>query len=357
MQGMDSYADLFEADPDWTAYAQEHGYLKDTTTSPSPTEIDVTAARAEQRVVEGQWAIEHPLESVGYTSRSATAKVRDGGQVNVKLSFPSRLGTTPSSGSIEKLPILFNTHGGGFFKGTHITEEAWLLWPLYKSFSLAVISVEYRLAPECPPPTWTNDSFDVLEQLTTSPSAFLHLFIPPSQQHFQLDTNCLILAGSSAGAAITASLSQICRSHSPLIPVYGVVLNVPVLCDYRHLPSTITSKPDNSYAQCTHTLLSANDMRAVWSLAVPSANLGSEPLISPLLGDLRGLPKQMIFIAGQDPLRDEGLLYAERLREAGVEVKVEVYRGVPHTFSEIWELEATKRFWGDIAEGLGSWLR
>jgi len=62
----------------------------------------------------------------------------------VKVSFPSRFSKT--SGEKEKLPVLFVTHGGGWIQGTHITEEAWSLWPLYEHFDLMVVSVEYRLA-------------------------------------------------------------------------------------------------------------------------------------------------------------------------------------------------------------------
>jgi acetyl esterase/lipase len=97
-------------------------------------------------------------------------------------------------------------------------------------------------------------------------------------------------------------------------------------------------------------------MRAIWDLLIPSATAGSDPFVSPLLGDVTGLPRHSIFVAGQDPLRDEGLAYARKLTNNGVPVQLYVYQGVPHTFAELWELEATQRFWRDLRSAVADWL-
>ena len=131
---------------------------------------------------------------------------------------------------------------------------------------------------------------------------------------FELDVSKLVLAGSSAGAGCAAYLSQHCRDKD--IPIQGVVLNVPVLCDYRHLPSEC-NQPGNSYEQSMHSFLSSGEMRAVWELVIPSAMADSDSMASPLLGDVKGLSKHAIFVAGQDPLRDEGLAYAKKLETEG----------------------------------------
>jgi acetyl esterase/lipase len=137
------------------------------------------------------------------------------------------------------------------------------------------------------------------------------------------------------------------------ITIFGVVLNVPLVCDYRHLPADCTG----SYDECTNALLSSGDMRAVWDLIIPSAyRVGSNPKASPLLGDVAHLVKHLVFVAGQDPLRNEGLAYAKKLQTAGVPVKMHAFPGVPHRFAEFWELNATKRFWRDITGGSREWL-
>ncbi|KAK4942867.1 hypothetical protein LTR10_017443 [Elasticomyces elasticus] len=334
--------DLFTSDPNWAAFAKEHGYLKPSPLPSAPVELDLATNRANQTISEAEWARSHPLSSFGYTSCLTTVKVRDGTEISVKLSYPTR------QQSQTKLPVLFVTHGGGWVQGTHITEEAWLLWPLYSVFDLAVISVEYRLASEHKFPTWMDDSWDVLERLLSDPEIFVSKFQP--QAEISLDAQKVILSGSSAGAGTAAYLSQTCRDKN--IPIYGVVLNVPVLCDYRHLPSDCRT----SYDQCTDSLLSSGEMRAVWDLIIPSATVGADLKASPLLGRVEGLRKHLIFVAGQDPLRDEGLAYAKKLQSAGVNVKLHVFPGVPHSFAEFWELDATQRFWRDIREGLEEWL-
>lgn len=349
---MNSSADLFEADPEWTSYATRHGYLKDPSVQPVlPVKLDLATGRAQQTVSEAEWAEKHPLSSVGYASSLSTIKVRDGVNISVKLSFPSRLSGPSATATKEKLPVLFVTHGGGWIKGTHTTEEAWLLWPLYEHFDLCFVSVEYRLAPENEFPTWMDDCWDVLEQLQSSPEAFMSTF--NTNVIFDLDVSKLMLAGSSAGAGCAAYLSQHCRDKN--IPIHGVVLSVPVLCDCRHLPSECT-QTGNSYEQNTHSFLSSGDMRAVWELVIPSARAGSDPKASPLLGDVKGLSSHAVFIAGQDPLRDEGLAYVKKLEKEGVNVDLFKYQGVPHTFAEIWELRATQRFWTDIRGVIKAWL-
>ncbi|KAK5030375.1 hypothetical protein LTS07_005159 [Exophiala sideris] len=307
--------DLFTSDPNWAAFAKEHGYLKPSPLPSAPVELDLATNRANQTISEAEWARSHPLSSFGYTSCLTTVKVRDGTEISVKLSYPTR------QQSQTKLPVLFVTHGGGWVQGTHITEEAWLLWPLYSVFDLAVISVEYRLASEHKFPTWMDDSWDVLERLLSDPEIFVSKFQP--QAEISLDAQKVILSGSSAGAGTAAYLSQTCRDKN--IPIYD-------------------------------SLLSSGEMRAVWDLIIPSATVGADLKASPLLGRVEGLRKHLIFVAGQDPLRDEGLAYAKKLQSAGVNVKLHVFPGVPHSFAEFWELDATQRFWRDIREGLEEWL-
>lgn len=338
-------AKLFESDPNWAAFATKHDYIKTEPTS--PVKLDIPSNRAGQAVSEQTWGSEHPLSSVGYTSFAANLRVRDGAEVNVKISYPLR------AAGQAKLPVVFVTHGGGWIQGTHITEEAWLLWPLYEQFDLVVISVEYRLAPEHRFPTWVEDSWEILQQVLSAPTQFVSQFQSASAGGFALDIDPtrVILAGSSAGGGIAAVLSQKCRDQN--VPIWGVILNVPVLCDYRHLPVDCVE----SYNQCTASFLSSGEMKAVWDLVIPSETAGSDPTVSPLLGSVAGLPRHIIFVAGQDPLREEGLAYAKKLEKDGaVDVQLHVYKGVPHTFAEFWELDATRRFWEDFRGSLTSWV-
>lgn len=317
----------FESDPDWASFAEKKGYgLK----SP-PYEIpkmDFPAARADQRVGEAEWTKAHPLSSVGYESVDTTVPARDGFQVPVKISRP----VTSRVSADQNLPLLFVTHGGGWVQGTHVTEEAWLLWPLYTDFDFVVVSVEYRLAPDSPAPTYMDDSWDVLTNILAR----------SRELHFDADS--VILTGSSAGGGVAATLSQAALAQN--VKIRGVLLNVPVLCDYRHFPKNDFSY--TSYDECGGAFLSSGEMRAIWDIVVPSPTAGSDPKISPLLGDVTGLPPHVIYVAGQDPLRDEAIAYAEKLEKSGVKTSLVVYQGVPHNFGEFWTIEATQRWWTDL---------
>jgi acetyl esterase len=343
-------SEYFPFDPDWEAFASKAGFPLPSNDIPppgiiEPADIDFTAARPYQAEDDAEWAVAHSLESVGYRSRLMTVKVRDGAEISVKVSSPAT--TRLRVRGNTSLPVLFVTHGGGFVSGSHISEEAWLLWALYKHFDLVIVSVEYRLAPENKFPVWIEDSWDVLEKLFLDSKSFVT----------GLDVICdlqnVILAGSSAGAAISAVLSQMCRDKE--MPILGVILNVPVLCDYRHFPSEEAYA--NSYTQCTETFLGSREMAAVWSMVVPSETFGADPKVSPLLGNTEKLPPHLIFVAGRDSLRDEGIVYAGKLEQAGVAVRLEIYKGVPHNFAHYTELKSTMKFWEDLKTGLNQWVQ
>ena len=344
--------DHFTPDPDWEAFASKHGYPCPSNPGPPSSEpiqpfaMDVTAARIGQAESDVEWAAAHPPEAVGYVAQLITIKVRDGTEISVRISYPGS--TRLREKGTTALPVLFVTHGGGWVQGSHLSEEAWLLWPLYEHFELLVVSVEYRLAPEHQFPVWIEDSWDVLQNLFSPDSSnFSNLGV-------ELDLQRVMLAGSSSGAGISAVLSQMSRDGG--IPISGVVLNVPVLCDCRHFPAGYADKGHlSSYKQCVETY-SSGAMVWVWNLIHPSHSSGSDPKASPLLGNCANLPRHLIFVAGQDALRDEGIAYATKLEESGVLVELEVYGGVPHNFAHYSELKATIRFRENLRAALGRWL-
>ncbi|PVH87526.1 hypothetical protein DL98DRAFT_649167 [Cadophora sp. DSE1049] len=345
-----SISDYFTSDPDWEAYATKHGCPQPSNnTGPlssepiEPLNFDIIQARAGQAEDDIEWAESHPLESVGYTANLTTVKVRDGADISVRISHPTSTRLRQKRVTVP-LPVLFVTHGGGWMQGTHLSEEAWLLWHLYEHFELVVVSVEYRLAPEHKYPVWIEDSWDVLETLLSSKNFIF------SDLDVELDLKKVFLAGSSSGAGISAVLSQMCRDRH--MTISGAIPNVPVVCDYRHFPAEYTTEGQiSSYRQAVETY-SSGAMVMVWNMTQPSELSGSNPMISPLLGDFSNLPQHVVFVAGQDALRDEGIAYATKLNKAGVPVKLEVYKGVPHHFAQISKLTAAARFQKSFRETL-----
>jgi acetyl esterase len=326
---------LFPSAPDWHAYSSDpvHPSLALRTTASPSTPIDVAASRAAQRAEEAAWSAAHSPAFWGYTKASAAVTARDGHSIPLATYTPVDKQTGP-------LATLVVTHGGGFFQGTPVTEERWLLAPLLgRAPWFRVVSVEYRLAPEHPFPKGLEDCEDVLD-----------VVVAGGEEIFGTrDEEALVyLAGSSAGGGIAAALAQRARDKGQRIA--GVVLNVPVLCHPGVFP--VERYEQGSYEQCFGTVLTGEMMRQVWGIYLGEAEEQAKIRASPLLGDARGLPPHVLVVAGQDPLRDEGLAYAEILKEAGVRVELAIYKGLPHIFGEIWDLESTKRFQKELVESV-----
>ena len=328
------YTKYFESDPGWAKFASEHdGYALRTETETLPP-WDYAKDRQEESTSEAEWIKAHPLQDVGYQSHTQHVQVRDGAQIEIKICRSTRVDTE------QLLPLLFVTHGGGWTQGTHVSDEAWLSWPLLQGFDLVTISVAYRLAPEHLYPTFINDCWDVFQNVI------------PRSKELGFDSNKVVFGGSSAGGCIATSLAQ--QAVKADIPVLGVLSNAPITCDPRHFPKD--EYEYTSYDQCKGTLLAGWEMWQVWEMVVPGKDDGKDYRVSPLLGEVKGLPPHVIFVAGQDPLRDEAIAYADKLKKNGVQTTLHIYQGVPHNFGMYWDLDMTRTWWGDIRAGMRSIL-
>lgn len=326
------YAHYFKSEPDWENFSKARDGFELKTEPALVPPLDLDHDRKAQAVDEADWASKHPLEDVGYNTRIEKVTTRDGFEVPIKI-------YRPVGKENDQLPLLFVTHGGGWVQGSFITEEAWLLWALFPLKMFVIVSVEYRLAPEHKYPTYVNDCWDALYDVVGR------------SQHFSFDVKRIFLAGSSAGGSLAAVLAQ--KAMETDLKISGVILNVPVTCHPDYFPKN--EYEYSSYDQCFGTLLGSGEMRQVWKM-VMKPEQGSEWQASPLLGQLAKLPPHLIFIAGQDPLRDEAFAYSEKLKAHGAFVTTHIYQGVPHTFAEFWELEMTRKFQKDLVEGVTALL-
>jgi acetyl esterase/lipase len=96
--------------------------------------------------------------------------------------------------------------------------------------------------------------------------------------------------------------------------VFGQILRVPITCHYDHYPPelNLTSMTSNAHSP----ILSKRSMEIFYDLYNPSDV--TDPSVSPLLSkDFKNLPPAYIQVCGKDPLRDEGLAYADKLEQAG----------------------------------------
>lgn len=231
-----------------------------------------------------------------------------------ELSIPTRDGATIAARlyapAQERLPVLLYFHGGGFTIGSVATHDA-LCRHLSHLSHCAVVSVDYRLAPEHKFPTAANDAWDALQWLAREAGAL------------GLDGTRIAVGGDSAGGTLAIVCAIEARDAG--LPLALQLLFYPGCAAHQDTPSHKTfaegfviGEEQISYF-FNHYVNSPAD-REDWRFA---------PLLAP---DVEGLAPAWIGLAECDPLVDEGVLYADKLRATGVAVDLEIYRGVVHEF-------------------------
>ena len=208
-----------------------------------------------------------------------------------------RVVTPPGAGP---LPTVVHCHGGGWVVGSPATYDV-PVRRLAVDCQVRVVDVDYRLAPEHPFPAGLDDCWAVVSALP-GPVA---------------------VAGDSGGAALAAALTL--RARDAGVPLLAQLLVYPSVSLVRAFPSWRDNarggglEPADSawFADC-------------WA---PPGVDRADPMVSPYeAGSLAGLPPAVVAVAERDPLRDGGLAYAARLREAGVEVTTVLARGQTHLY-------------------------
>jgi len=206
-------------------------------------------------------------------------------------------------------PIVAYFHGGGWVLGGHDSDDP-LCRDLCVRSDAVVISVDYRHAPEDRFPAPADDGFAAVQWIAAHAQ---ELGGVPGQ---------LAVAGWSAGANVAAVVCQTARdAGGPAIT--GQLLLTPVTdCDLAR----------GSYVEnADGYILTTPLMEWFWDHYADPADR-SDPKASPLrAGDLSGLPPAFVVTCEFDPLRDEGIAYAEALEAAGVPVRHLPARGHTHT--------------------------
>jgi acetyl esterase len=226
-----------------------------------------------------------------------------------EAAVPVRIYTPRPSNS--PLPVLVWLHGGGHVVGSLTSYDA-LCRKLALSADCIVVSVDYRLAPEHKFPAGVIDSFAALEWVGRHAADFGgdpgRIAIGGDSAGGNLAAVCAILARDAGGPSLVFQLLVYPRtapdedspSHHALAEGYMLTRKV-ILWFHGHYRSSDSDRQDFRYA----------------------------PLIA---SDLSQLPPTLIVVGEYDPLRDDGIAYAARLRDAGNEVELADYAGMVHPF-------------------------
>ena len=221
-------------------------------------------------------------------------------------------------GSAEPQPALLYLHGGGWTIGSSAESRPFTAL-LAEQASCVVYSLDYRLAPEHPFPQQLNDVGTAWEWL--------------QQHHPRADEVPLMLGGDSAGATLATVVCRRLRDEGQRQPD-GQFLIYPV---------TSTKQQTASYQRYGHGLILTRGKmdyflrHYIGQVKDPAAN----PDISPLhANDLSRLPPTFMGLAAADILHDEGIAYAQALRQAGVPVEMQVFPDMIHAFVNLLAIPA-----------------
>jgi acetyl esterase len=211
--------------------------------------------------------------------------------------IPIRLYRPVGEAPAQGWPCVLYIHGGGWVVGGLDSHE-FITARMARDLSAVVVAVDYRLAPEHVFPAAFDDCL----------AAWRHLH--SHGEAYGIDMSRLAVAGDSAGGNLAAALCVETARTGAAVP-RGQALIYPGLGTDHSLPSY----RDNADAP----LLSAADVEYYLKLYAPDPQSHGDSRLAPLAApSFTGVPPAFVAVAEFDPLRDDGLLYVERLRAAGV---------------------------------------
>src|SRR5438132_527429 len=252
-----------------------------------PPTHELSPAEGRRVFEEGAAALFGPVEEVREVADREVAGV------------PTRI-YDPAPG--ERLPVLVYFHGGGWVIGSVDTHDG-VCRALANRARCRVVSVGYRLAPEHPFPAAVDDCWAVTRWA----------FDQAPQ---------VAVAGDSAGGCLAAVMAL--RARDAGLPLTFQVLVYPVL-DHDFETSSYRANGEGFG-------LTRVGMRWYWDQYLAEGDR-SVPDASPLRApNVSGVAPALVVVCGYDVLRDEGVAYFERLRQAGVPAKLSEYEGMPHGF-------------------------
>jgi acetyl esterase len=206
--------------------------------------------------------------------------------------------------------LMMMYHGGGWVVGNLDTHDE-ACRQFCAGTGAVVVAVDYRLAPEAKFPAPLEDCFAAT------------VWAVANAAELEVDAGRVCVAGDSAGGNLAAAVAMMARDRGgPAIAHQCLIY-----------PVTDRNFETSSYKENAEgPILTRTMMEWFWDHYLADESQAGDPLAAPLHGNLAALPSATVLTAEYDPLRDEGIAYAEALSAAGVEVEHRLYQGMIHGF-------------------------
>ena len=210
-------------------------------------------------------------------------------------------------------PALVYMHGGGWTIFSLDTHDR-VMRELAARAGITVVGVDYALSPEFKYPVALDQVCAVVRHLAASGAAL------------GLDTARIAIGGDSAGANLAVAACLRLRDAG------GAALPIAMVLNYGVFDRV--SSPEAARYGGAGYMLGADEMEQFWRNYLRDERDAGDPLVCPVRADLAGLPPAILVVPECDPLAEQSLRMAERLRDAGVAVELALYEGATHSFLE-----------------------
>ena len=201
--------------------------------------------------------------------------------------------------------MIFFVHGGGYVSGS-CTDHRIHAAKFVKGSDVGALLFEYRLAPEHPFPAALDDTVTAYRWLLGQ----------------GISSSNIVFAGDSAGGGLCLATLLALRDQNIPLPAAAVAVS----------PWTDLKCTGESYQSNAGKCLSPEGTWTAFSKHYVGEHDARLPWISPLYGDLHGLPSLLIYAGADEILRDDAIRFAQKAKEAGVEVIVRIGEGMFHCY-------------------------
>lgn len=207
--------------------------------------------------------------------------------------------------NVDSAKIIMYVHGGGYVSGSCNDHRA-IVSKFAKLVGVTCLTYEYRLAPEHPFPAAIDDSVEVYQWL-------LNKGYKPEN---------IVIAGESAGGGLCLAILLALKDLGIVLPTAAVAIS----------PWTDLACTSESYKTKNKVSLAPKDSWTVFSKYYIGENKADNPLISPLYGNLKGLPPIFINSGVDDELFEDGEKFYLKARDAGVDITFRAGVGMVHCY-------------------------